>query len=336
MAMKKNAFTLVELLVVIAIIGILIAMLLPAVQAAREAARRIQCSNQLKQLATAFHLHHDAQNHFPTGGWGCQWTGDADRGFGVDQPGGWVYNILPYIEQEGLHELPGDGLFDAMTTLQKEKAAQLNQTPIATFNCPSRRPAKGYPIGALSTWTCINSSNTNDDLMARTDYGAVGGWRNLAKPCVGSANPTTLFQVDRNQYTGWFNAEDQNWNGIVYQRSKVSFDDVTDGTSNQYIVGEKYLCTDRYQDGEDSSDNETMYVGDDRDTIINTSPDLDWDMPLQDTPGLGRRFGFGSAHPGGFNAAFCDGSVKTISYEIEQYVNSRLGSRADGETVSAP
>ena len=92
---RKSGFTLVELLVVIAIIGILIAMLLPAVQAAREAARRLQCSSQLKQIGVAFHNHAATHRHYPTGGWGWRWIGDPDRGYGKAQPGGWVYNILP-------------------------------------------------------------------------------------------------------------------------------------------------------------------------------------------------------------------------------------------------
>src|SRR5262249_4249368 len=96
---SRKAFTLVELLVVIAIIGVLIALLLPAVQAAREAARRTQCKNNLKQIGLAAQMHLDAQKFFPTGGWGYRWMGDPDQGYGINQPGGWGYTLLPYIEQ---------------------------------------------------------------------------------------------------------------------------------------------------------------------------------------------------------------------------------------------
>ena len=107
--LPRSAFTLVELLVVITIIGILIALLLPAVQAAREAARQLQCKNNLKQLALGCLSHENATGRLPTGGWGFAWTGDADRGTDRRQPGGWIYNILPYIEQQALHDM-GAGL----------------------------------------------------------------------------------------------------------------------------------------------------------------------------------------------------------------------------------
>jgi prepilin-type N-terminal cleavage/methylation domain-containing protein len=102
---KRRAFTLIEVLVVIAIIGILIALLLPAIQAAREAARSTQCKNNLKQIGQASLSHLDAQKTLPTGGWGYHWIGDPDRGFGQGQPGGWAYNILPFIEEKAIRDI---------------------------------------------------------------------------------------------------------------------------------------------------------------------------------------------------------------------------------------
>src|SRR5438477_3704731 len=101
----RRGFTLVELLVVIAIIGVLVALLLPAVQSAREAARRMQCQNNLKQFGLAFQNHADTHKHLPTDGFGYGWVGDPDLGFGADQPGPWTFNILPYCEQKSIYDI---------------------------------------------------------------------------------------------------------------------------------------------------------------------------------------------------------------------------------------
>lgn len=166
--MKKQSrvpgFTLVELLVVIAIIGILVALLLPAVQAAREAARRSQCQNHLKQLGLACLNFESAQKALPSGGWGWHWMGDPDQGSDRNQPGSWVYGVLPYLEEASVRTIAA-GLPAAQKRIELTK---LSETPIATMNCPSRRASRAYPYYYNDTYRNINLPK----LAVRGDYGA--------------------------------------------------------------------------------------------------------------------------------------------------------------------
>ncbi|BBO35576.1 DUF1559 domain-containing protein [Lacipirellula parvula] len=138
----RRALTLIEVLVVIAIIGVLIGLILPAVEMSRESARRTTCANNMRQLGIAAKLHLDAHQTFPTGGWGPGWMGDPDAGFGTRQPGGWVYNVLPFIEQQSLRE-------QGTRQAQQEKRiaiAAVMATPLESFTCPSRRLPRPYPF----------------------------------------------------------------------------------------------------------------------------------------------------------------------------------------------
>ena len=136
-----HGFTLIELLVVISIIGMLVSLTLPAVNSAREAARRVQCTNNLKQLGLAIQSHETAQSKYPSGGWGFQWFPDGDRGGGKKQPGGWTYSVLPYMEQIQHYE----HIQGKSGTAKQEALVTLLTTPVPLFNCISRRSMGLYP-----------------------------------------------------------------------------------------------------------------------------------------------------------------------------------------------
>ena len=314
----RYGFTLVELLVVIAIIGILVALLLPAIQAARESARRTECQNHLKQVGLSFQTHHDVNRFFPSGGWGWSWSGDPDRGFDQNQPGGWVFNILPYTEYLAVYNL---GLGETGAAKWASHAKRI-QTAIPLFNCPSRRSCDLLPCGQA-----VNNASTNGNLpgpvnpVARSDYAANCGDYGRCEidpgPGVGSTTPPAMPNEE---------------NGISYRCSQVRIAQVLDGTSNTIAVGEKYLPLMNYTNGADAADNESMYVGYDNDLFRSTNGF--YGLPHQDTEGVPNQLVYGSAHPAGFNSVFCDGSVHIIKYNVDATVYDALGNRADGYTIS--
>ncbi len=323
---NSAGFTLVELLVVITIIGILISLLLPAVQSAREAARRAQCSNNLKQLGLAALTHHEAQEHFPTGGWGWAWVGDPDRGFGARQPGGWAYNCLPYLEQTALHDIGTGKTFAEKQELNKTVVS----TPLSMFNCPTRRRAIAYPNSwAADMYTGRNVNPT--PTLARSDYAAnVGTPADLPH----GGGPASLEDGDNSDSWSCTNQD-----GIAFQMSEVSIAMVRDGTSNTALFGEKYLNPDNYLTGGDGGDNESLYTGNNNDNYRSGHYHADTlslsQTPLQDRPAYKNATRFGSAHSAGCNFVFCDGSVHSIAYSIDALLFSYLCNRKDGQPIDA-
>lgn len=330
---RRNAFTLVELLVVIAIIGILVALLLPAVQAAREAARRTQCKNQMRQMAIAALNHHDVVRHMPTSGWGWRWQPDASAGFGPEQPGAWTFNILPYIEEQSLRDAAtptGDRATD------EAKMLRLVQTPIPVYNCPSRRQPTLYlfdnsvrPTLAENLTSCRNDGNCS---IARTDYAGNGGNARQAGASPDDQGPQS--RAAAATFTSWINRDELN--GVIYQRSIVRIAQITDGTSKTALVGEKYVSPDHYSNGKSDGDDQNIFVGHDWDNLRFTGFPTGTDRvirPQQDQAGLylvnDGQPAFGAAHPGSMNMAFCDGSVQSIAFDVDDAVFFFYGGRGD-------
>ncbi len=323
---RGAGFTLIELLVVVAIIGILAALLLPAVQSTRESARRMQCSNNLKQLSLGALGHVEAHGLFPTGGWGWHWVGDPDRGFDKRQTGGWVYNILPFIEQRYAYELPADGQPNTLTQEQKDRANKLAKTPLALMNCPSRRASSLFEKPWDGRFVAYNATDNSDadNVSARGDYAANAGSQAHDEFFPG---PPSLEDGDDPHYA-WHDQTASN--GISFERSEIRMAHVLDGACNTIMLGEKYLNPDQYTTGLCAADNENIYTGYNNDNFRSTNRAY---RPLQDRPGYDSTYHFGSAHWAACHFAFCDGRVRTINYTVDVDTLSRLGNRMDGEAV---
>ncbi|HYO24841.1 MAG TPA: DUF1559 domain-containing protein [Lacipirellulaceae bacterium] len=355
----RRGFTLVELLVVIAIIGVLVALLLPAIQAAREAARRTQCKNHLKQLALACQNFHGSYNFFPLGGTSAY----TNISFSNGKPDGpkqqslsWPYQLLAFIEDENAQKnAAAAGASDPTKAL-----AALQSHPVPLFNCPSRR-------GPTRNATVDEKNNTGVQPYLIDYAGVIGGPSRaevadqfgsdakyagyLSNPNSPATNVNYLFWGCENcdefvpgnnnqsrpadepifrgviQRTGYVSGAKRSW------FKTVSFKQIPDGSSNVMLIGEKRLVISKYDTGSwhddrgwtDGWDPDTM-----RSSMFPPAADAEEPDTAVTTP---LPYAFGSAHAGGFNCIFADGSVHTISYDMDRQTFSLLGNRGDGESI---
>ncbi|MBI2825087.1 MAG: DUF1559 domain-containing protein [Planctomycetia bacterium] len=338
----RRGFTLVELLVVIAIIGILIGLLLPAVQAAREAARRSQCKNNMKQMALGFLNAESTFGFFPSGGWGIAWTADPTRGLGKGQPGSWAFNVLPFVEQSALFQRGQSASGDD----KKRAIIELVMTPIPMFHCPTRREARLYPHYSVYNNEFISKCADGDDPLtklcwppqsAKIDYAANAG--DLDNNLFGVNGPITLGQGDGMNWGQKWPGPVLNSTGICFVRSEIRFADIPDGTTNTIMLGEKFLRSNSYELGAAVGEDQNTYSGFQSDAYRATDAVPKQDYVVVDPNPTNVEHTdrwFGSAHGSGLNVAMCDGSVPSISYQIDKDVFKSLGNRKDGLPTANP
>src|SRR5262245_11278408 len=305
---SRRAFTLVELLVVIAIIGVLVALLLPAVQAAREAARRISCSNHLKQLGLGAQNFHDIHGFLPPSRLE-QTANDTFQGVT------WAILMLPFIEQQNYYNQ-----WDITKEYTTHPVAVTKQA-IPIYFCPSRRrPTTAYsndtPSGGLSDFASCGGRGPNDNVPAS---GVPNQFARGAMICAQWEINAAGTQIIR-------------WRGLVRLAN------VTDGTSNTFLMGEKQIRrTSKFGTAEDRSvyiagnlNNSRRFAGIDRNT--NEEYKLDNYSQTEIVQGVDNQ-AFGSWHPGSCQFVLCDGSVRVVKKQTDLTTLGRLAERDDGEVL---
>ena len=303
---RRTGFTLVELLVVIAIIGVLVALLLPAVQAAREAARRMKCQNNLKQIGLALHNYHDSLKVFPPGGVTSNTTS-------------WHVHVLPYLELKPLYDQ-----FDFSKGTYDSPASQVGRganglTRVAVYLCPSSQTEK------MQLATPPNHVNTPDLVPTNT---GVPPYTTHYYGNMGPKNPGLTDYTVRNVGQGGFSQH-----GLFECNSRIRIAEVTDGTANTFLVGENSYHDQRYGSrfrnwmrGCDSNGNDHICGARNFQNGINTrSPALA--TPFHD-------IAMASHHPGGTNFVLCDGAVKYMSQNIQLGTYKAIASRNGQEAVT--
>ncbi|HTN76071.1 MAG TPA: DUF1559 domain-containing protein [Pirellulaceae bacterium] len=319
----RRAFTLVELLVVIAIIGVLVALLLPAVQSAREAARRMQCGNNLKQLGLALHNYHGTNNRFPFGA-----SHPTNTNWGTinnDHHGSFIVGLLPYFEQQAMYDAC-DFKTDTAFNSALPGGQKIHEIWLSALLCPSdeKKYWDGNPLYAGAAGT------TKGQKWATSNYSvSIGNQAFGACPFSGNMFGTGAAghgdTMDPGQISGVFGH--LAWGAAI--------EEIRDGTSNTIAIGEiRPKCSWHARDG-------WMHIN--ALWFATTCPINYKNCP--DEPGYTAScaastawscdMGFKSRHPGGAGFAFCDGSVHFLSDNIDYNTYQKLGDRRDGQVVGA-
>jgi prepilin-type N-terminal cleavage/methylation domain-containing protein/prepilin-type processing-associated H-X9-DG protein len=348
---NRSAVTLIELLIVVAIIGLLVQLMLPAIESSREAARDSTCKNQLRQLAIGCQLHLGTHRFFPSGGWSGSYLADPSRGYGKEQPGSWIYSILSFVELANLRDFgKGESMTaDALTP----GLARLYASAPTILYCPSRRLARPYPSANFGAgrWELITAKWAAQlPGVTKTDYAANSG-DSIHHAADGFKAdmwwPSSYERLGKDPQM-WTDTSDPKspfyQTGVVFYRSEVTPSQIPDGTTHTYLIGEKFMRPKTYKDINKASandifgDNESAWVGYEFDNhrvawqpkSISNVEDY---QPQQDRDGtIGPAvWAFGSAHPSAMNMSFCDGSVRRIEYNIDPEVHRRLANRLDGQ-----
>lgn len=304
---RRRAFTLVELLVVIAIIGILVGLLLPAVQAAREAARRMQCSNNVKNLMLATLNYEDSFKRFPHGhNHRGIFDGDATNQFG-GSAFGWGFAVLPFVEQSNLYNQ-----FDLRFALPEKTISRnglLAATPLAIFSCPSD----------------LKPPAANDNAITPS---ATSSYKGAAGSYDGYGHASGTGQGDRTRHNGVFNVD---------ARGQFKFSDLTDGSSSTIGIAEA-----RWRMDANGQNRTRIYGGSDNiqyainaltTTLVNGEWAMNW-MAAQGNPQPHRAAG--SEHTGGAQFGYMDGSVRFVSQNIQHTATPWNAARPYHSTAGVP
>ncbi len=308
----RPGFTLVELLVVIAIIGILVGLLLPAVQAAREAARQVQCRNHLKQFSLAGHNFEIANRRFPGYGGEIQPLLAFFSGTRIRTKIGpnWICQSLPFMEQTVLAEKWSQLGADSTLVISDEYKRYIN-TALSVSYCPTRRSAQAYPL--------VGSFRDRfGDTAARSDYSINGGAAELVDP--------TLPEERRINVVG---------EGIWRLGRTTNPASILDGLSNTYYVGEKAMDSEKYTTGTDFGDRGPIMGCAQLEAGANANVRFASRSPRMDhKTSCTNCHDFGSAHFSGWNVTMADGSVRSMSYDLDLLVHRALASIDRGEVAN--